>query len=235
MAPDDTARPDPLDVLRQPATPLAPRPAFARELRVRLEAALGRSADRTRPADRDRDTDDGGPTVPTDADTADPETTPAYVPAGSTALTPYLAVDGAREAIAFYQEVFGAVPDGPLVVGDDGRVGHAELRLGGARLMLADEYPEIGVLGPNRAGGASVMLNLYVADADAVVAAAVEAGAELLRPVEAQPYGDRSGQIVDPWGHRWSINTKVEDVAADELADRFRDEGFESEPPDGRS
>lgn len=233
MAPEDTTRPDPLDVLRQPAAPLAPRPAFARELRGRLEAALGRPSDAIGPTDPDRPTDDGGTAVP--ADTTDPTAPPAYVPAGSTALTPYLAVDGAREAIAFYQEVFGAVPDGPLVVGDDGRVGHAELRLGGARMMLADEYPEIGVLGPNRAGGASVMLNLYVADADAVVAAAVEAGAELLRPVEAQPYGDRSGQIVDPWGHRWSINTKVEDVAADELADRFREEGFESEPPDGRS
>lgn len=225
MAPDDTTRPDPLDVLRQPAAPRAPRPAFARDLRARLEAALGRGAVR-RP---DRPTDPEGAAMPT----TDPTASPPYVPAGTTALTPYLAVDGAREAIAFYREVFGAVPDGPLVVGDDGRVGHAELRLGGARLMLSDEHPEIGVVGPIRAGGASVMLTLFVADADAVVDAAVARGAELLRPVADQPYGDRSGQIVDPWGHRWSIGTHVEDVSADELAERFREGGFESEPPDG--
>jgi PhnB protein len=141
------------------------------------------------------------------------------IPEGYPQITPYLCVDGASAAIDFYSEVFGATErmrmDDP-----DGRIGHAELQLGDSVLMLADEYPELGIRGPKTIGGTPVTMSVYVEDVDSVVDRAVKAGAKLLRPVEEKFYGDRAGQFEDPFGHRWSVATHVEDMSPEEMAKR---------------
>jgi PhnB protein len=141
------------------------------------------------------------------------------IPAGYPRLNPYLAVAGAAEAIVFYTKVLGAT-ERMRMGGPDGKIGHAELQLGDSVLMLADEYPEMEVLGPKSVGGTPVTLSLYVEDVDATFAAAIAEGARELRAVEDQFYGDRSGQFEDPWGHRWSVQTHVEDVPPDEMERR---------------
>jgi PhnB protein len=141
------------------------------------------------------------------------------VPDGYPRLSPYLVVDGAAQAIAFYGEVLGAT-ERMRMPGPDGRIGHAELQLGDSVIMLADEYPEMDIRGPKAIGGTPVTLGVYVEDVDATFEAAIAAGAEALRPVEDQFYGDRSGQFVDPFGHRWSVSSHVEDVPPDEMAKR---------------
>jgi PhnB protein len=141
------------------------------------------------------------------------------VPDGYARLTPYICVDGADQAIAFYTSVFGAV-ERMRMPADDGRVGHAELLFGDAVLMLSDEYPELDVRAPTSIGGTATTLSIYVDDVDAVVARALAAGARVLRPIQDQFYGDRSGQIRDPFGHRWSIATHIEDVPPEEMQRR---------------
>jgi PhnB protein len=141
------------------------------------------------------------------------------IPAGYPQLSPYLAVAGAAEAIEFYVKVFGAT-ERMRLGGPDGRIGHAELEIGDSLLMISDEHPEMGVLGPRSIGGTAVMLTVYVEDVDATFAVALAEGARELRPVADQFYGDRSGQFEDPWGHRWSVQTNIEDVAPDEMARR---------------
>ena len=132
------------------------------------------------------------------------------------ALTPYLVVPDARAALAFYAEAFGAVPRGEPYVQDDGRIGHAEVEVAGALVMLADEFPELGLLGPLARGGVSATLHLEVPDVDATVARAVDAGAELERPAADAAYG-RTAVVRDPAGHRWMLQTPaprpVSDVA----------------------
>jgi PhnB protein len=128
-------------------------------------------------------------------------------------------VDDAAGAIDFYCEVLGAT-ERMRMAGPDGKVGHAELMLGESVIMLADEHPDIGFLSPRRIGGTAVTLHSYVEDVDAVFERALAAGAKSLRPVENQFYGDRSAQFEDPFGHRWSIATHVEDVDPDEMARR---------------
>ncbi len=142
------------------------------------------------------------------------------VPENYPRLSPYLAVDGATEAMRFYCDVLGFAPRGDVMTMPDGRVGHAELELGGSLLMISDEYPEVGNLGPATIGGSPVMLSIYVEDVDDVFARAVSAGAQPVREPEDQFYGDRMSAIVDPWGHRWSIATHIEDVDAAEMARR---------------
>ena len=141
------------------------------------------------------------------------------VPEGYPTLTPYLIIRNAAAAIEFYQVAFGAAErmrmDAP-----GGAIGHAELLIGGSLLMLADEMPEMGYSGPEAVGGTPVSLMLYVGDVDAVVERAVAAGATLSRPVADQFYGDRSGTIIDPFGHVWTIATHVEDVPPDEMRRR---------------
>jgi len=129
-------------------------------------------------------------------------------PGGAVPMTisPYLAVADARAAVAFYVEAFGAVPRGPVYEMDDGRIGHAEVLVGETVLMLADEYPEIGLLGPLARGGSTTSLHLTVPDVDAVVARALAAGATLEREVADAPYG-RTGVVLDPAGHRWMVQT----------------------------
>jgi PhnB protein len=112
--------------------------------------------------------------------------------------------------------------------GPDGRIGHAELQIRDSVVMLSDEFPDMGVVSPQSLGGTPVTLSVYVDDVDSVIDRAVAAGATLERPIEERFYGDRSGQIVDPWGHRWSIATHVEDVPPDEMQ-RRADEFMESE------
>jgi PhnB protein len=102
----------------------------------------------------------------------------------------------------------------------DGKIGHAELQLGDSVIMLSDEYPDRGIRGPKTIGGTPVTMSVYVEDVDSVFARAVQAGATVLRPVEDQFYGDRTGQFEDPFGHRWSVASHVEDVSPEEMAKR---------------
>jgi len=135
-------------------------------------------------------------------------------------LMPYLIVDGASEAIDFYKAVFGA-DERMRMGGPDGKVGHAELEIGDAIVMLADANPDMGMQHPSAIGGTPVTLHLYVEDADATFDRAVQAGAKPLRPMEDRFYGDRSGQFEDPYGHRWNVATHVEDVSEEEMQRRM--------------
>ncbi len=134
-------------------------------------------------------------------------------------ITPYLCVDDGAAAIDFYTRVFGA-KERMRMPAPDGRIGHAELTVGDSVLMLSDEYPEMEIRGPKTVGGTPVTLSIYVEDVDDVVARAVKAGAKVRRETQDQFYGDRSGQIEDPFGHVWSLQTHVEDVAPDEMQRR---------------
>jgi PhnB protein len=141
------------------------------------------------------------------------------IPDGYPQITPYLAVDGAADAIDFYAEVFGASERMRMPAPDD-KIGHAELQLGDSLIMLADEFPDMGHRGPKSIGGTPVTINIYVDDVDDVFQRALKKGAKEIRPVENQFYGDRTGQLEDPFGHRWSIGTHVEDVPPDEMEKR---------------
>jgi PhnB protein len=141
------------------------------------------------------------------------------IPDGYPRVTPYLHVDGASKAIEFYRTVFGA-KERMRMAAPDGRIGHAELEIGNSMIMLADEHPEMHVLGPKSVGGTPVTVLVYVEDVDRAFERALKAGAKELRPVENQFYGDRSGQFEDPFGHHWNVATHVEDVPPDEMAKR---------------
>ncbi len=142
------------------------------------------------------------------------------VPQGYHNVTPYLLINGASEAIAFYVKVFGAEEITRLTA-PDGRIGHAEIRIGESVVMIADEHPEMDFLGPQSRGGTTVSLLIYVDDSDEVFKEALKAGAAELRPLCDQFYGDRSGSVTDPWGHVWSIATRLEDITPEELKRRF--------------
>jgi PhnB protein len=141
------------------------------------------------------------------------------IPSNYPVVTPYLAIHRAAEAIEFYKQAFGAV-ERMRMPAPGGKIGHAELEIAGGLIMLADEHPDIDFRGPSARGGTSVLIHLYVADVDAFCDRAVRAGARLVRPVSDQFYGDRSGQLQDPYGHMWSIATHVEDVSPDEMRRR---------------
>jgi PhnB protein len=141
------------------------------------------------------------------------------IPDGYHVLTAYLIVNGADKAIEFYKKAFGATELFRLG-GPDGRVGHAELKIGDSRLMLADEFPEMGARGPRTIGGSPVRILIYVENVDVVVERAIAAGAKVVRPVENQFYGDRAGGLEDPFGHYWHVATHVEDVPPEEMAKR---------------
>ncbi len=199
----DPAGVDPLRQLRLPVTPLSPRPGFSAELRRTIEAALARPVTpHTTPATATEVdihmTDTTDTTLTTDA-------TPGTAPRSKPVLSPYLAVPRAAEAIEWYRDVLGAV-ETTRFVGDDGRVGHCEMVLAGSTIMLADEFPEIGVHGPGHYGGTSVMLHLELADVDYTYERAVDAGAEGQRPPADQGHGNRNATIVDPFGHRWMLS-----------------------------
>jgi PhnB protein len=141
------------------------------------------------------------------------------IPDGYRTATPYLIVKGAAEAIEFYKHAFGATE--MLRMADpQGRVGHAEIKIGDSVLMLADEHPSMGYRGPRSLGGSSVSILLYLEDVDRVFERAVKGGARAVRPVADQFYGDRSGTLEDPFGHVWTVATHVEDVAPEEMKRR---------------
>jgi PhnB protein len=146
------------------------------------------------------------------------------IPDGYHAITPYLIVSGAAKALGFYGRAFGAI-ERDRMQDPAGKVRHAEITIGDSRIMLADEHPEIGALGPQTIGGSPVSLHLYVDDVDAVVACAVAEGARLTRPVADQFYGDRVGGVTDPFGHRWFIATHKEDLSIDEVRRRAAAQG----------
>ena len=141
------------------------------------------------------------------------------VPDGYHTVTPYLACSDAARAIAFYKKAFGA-KELLRIPGPGGKIGHAELRIGDSRVMLADEYREMDFLGPLSRGGSAVHLHIYMPNADRVVERAVEAGAKVVQPLEDKFYGDRTGSVQDPFGHVWHIATHVEDVPPRELKKR---------------
>ena len=134
-------------------------------------------------------------------------------------LNPYLCVDGAAEAIDWYVRIVGATERMRSAAPGD-QIGHAELAMGDSLIMLSDPFPEGGVFAPGQYGGSPVMVSVYVDDVDAVQTAALEAGATEVRPVADQFHGDRSGQFTDPFGHRWNVASRVENVPADEMARR---------------
>jgi PhnB protein len=138
------------------------------------------------------------------------------IPDGMSAITPHLICAGAADAIEFYKKAFGAVEEARMP-GPQGRLMHAMIRIGGAAVMLVDEMPEWGALGPKALKGSPVTIHLYVADADAAVARAVGAGAKVTMPVADMFWGDRYGQLEDPFGHRWSVATHVRDMTPEEM------------------
>jgi PhnB protein len=142
------------------------------------------------------------------------------IPAGYPRVSPYLCCRGAAAAIEFYTDVFGATERVRMPGDSPENVGHAELEIGSSIVMLADEFPDHGFLSPLTLGGTPVTVHVYVEDVDAVFARALELGATESRPVEDQFYGDRLGQFTDPWGHRWSVASHVEDVSEEEMARR---------------
>ena len=141
------------------------------------------------------------------------------VPAGYHSVTPYLAIQGAAEALEFYKKAFGA-KEIMRMPGPGGSIGHAEIRIGDSRIMLADEYAAMDFLSPKQRGGTTVTIHLYMKDVDAAVARASAAGAKVTRPVQDQFYGDRTGSLEDPFGHVWHIATHKEDVSTAELKRR---------------
>ena len=145
----------------------------------------------------------------------------SYIPKGYNTITPYLVIKGAAKAIDYYKNVFGAT-EVMRMAGPDGKVGHAELKIGDSHIMLADENPAMGHRSAESIGASPVSLLVYLPDCDKVVAKAVAEGAKILKPVEDQFYGDRSGFIQDPFGHFWSVATHKEDLSPKEIEERVK-------------
>jgi PhnB protein len=141
------------------------------------------------------------------------------IPDGYHSVTPYLIVKGGAAAIEFYKKAFGAT-EVMRLPGPDGKVGHAEIRIGDSVVMLADEHLEMGAKSPQTIGGSPVSILLYVEDVDAVVRKAVAAGAKIQRSVEDKFYGDRMGTLDDPFGHVWHVATHTENVTPEEMKKR---------------
>jgi len=204
---------DPFENLFEPLAPVAPRPSFVHDLHRRLAVLLG-----VNPPDK-----------PT-------KEIREYTPARLHSMTPYLSCLDAASAMDWYQRVFDAELIGDPYVMDDGRIGHAELRVGDSVFMLAGEYPEENHLSPETLGGSSAAFQLYVPDADATYERAVANGATALRPL-GENYGARQGTIRDPFGHRWFICTALEadDAPVEDIPGRrLGDVGYVTlEVPDG--
>lgn len=144
-----------------------------------------------------------------------------FIPKGYNKVIPYFSIKGAPEAISFYKKVFGAKEVGRLTM-PDGSIGHVELQIGDSKIMMAEENPEWGNLSPQSIGGSPVGLAIYVEDVDAVFAKALKEGAKIAGEMEVkdQFYGDRTGGIIDPFGHKWTIMTHIEDVSFEEMQKR---------------
>ena len=142
------------------------------------------------------------------------------IPDGYHSVTPYLIIKGAAQALDFYRRAFGAT-ELMRIAAPGGQVGHAEILLGDSHIMLADECPQMNALSPLTLGGSPVMLHLYVPDVDAMFSQAIAAGAQVEQPIDNKFYGDRSGSVLDPFGHRWTLSTHVEDVSPEEIGRRM--------------
>jgi len=143
------------------------------------------------------------------------------IPEGYHTLTPYLIIRGAADAIEFYKKALGATELFRFPA-PDGKIGHAEIKIGDSPIMVADEYPEMGYKGPQSLGGSPVSLMIYVADVDTVFNRAVAAGASVKEAVSDKFYGDRIGTLTDPFGHVWHISTHKEDVSIEEMERRAK-------------
>jgi uncharacterized glyoxalase superfamily protein PhnB len=188
--------PDPFDVLRVVDQHTEPDAGFARRLKARVANALTEPLETT-----ELETIELPERRTTMATTATPTTKAATI-------TPYICVHDAKAALAWYADAFGAIEE-VRYDGDDGRIGHAEITIQGARVMLSDEYPEVGVAAPLAGRGSDVALHLNVADVDDMFARAVARGATALSEPADQPYGERSSTIIDPFRHRWMIQTTI--------------------------
>jgi PhnB protein len=146
------------------------------------------------------------------------------IPDGMHSVTPHLICGGAADAIEFYKKAFGAI-ELTRLSGQNGKLLHASIRIGDSTVMLSDEFPAMGGLGPKSLKGSPVTIHLYVEDADALAARAVAAGAKITMPVADMFWGDRYGQLEDPFGHRWSVSTHVRDVSPEELQQAVRSMG----------
>jgi PhnB protein len=142
--------------------------------------------------------------------------TTRYIPEGYHTATPYLICNGAAQAIDFYKKAFGAVEIMRMPM-PDGKIGHAEIKIGDSYIMLSDESPQIGAYSPQHYGGTPVSVLLYVEKVDAVFNQAIAAGAKAVRPPQDMFYGDRTSWVTDPFGHSWYIHTHVKDVSAEEM------------------
>ena len=150
------------------------------------------------------------------------------IPDGYSSVTPYLIVTGAASALDYYKMAFDA-QEIMRMPGPNGKIVHAEIQIGSSRIMLADESPEMGHKSPQTLGGSGTGLMLYVTDVDDTFQRAVSGGGKVVRDVQNQFYGDRSGTLTDPFGHSWTIATHVEDVAEDEMKRRM-DEAMKAAP-----
>ena len=138
------------------------------------------------------------------------------IPEGFHTVTPHLVVSDAAAAIEFYQKAFGA-EEVSRMPGPEGKIMHAAIRIGDSPLMLNDEFPNMGTVGPKAIGGSAVTIHLYVKDADAVWDSATKAGAKVIVPIDDMFWGDRYGVIEDPFGHRWSIATHTQDLTPEQV------------------
>jgi PhnB protein len=147
----------------------------------------------------------------------------SYIPKDYNSVTPYLIIKGAAQAIDYYKKVFGAT-ETMRMPGPEGKIGHAELKIGNSNIMLADENPSMGAGHTSAAtvGGSPVSLYVYLPNVDEVVKRATTEGAKLLKPVQDQFYGDRSGFIQDPFGHLWGVATHIEDVSPKDMQERMK-------------
>ncbi|HVW36323.1 MAG TPA: VOC family protein [Pirellulales bacterium] len=141
------------------------------------------------------------------------------IPDGYHSATPYLIVNEGVKALEFYKQAFGAQE--LFRIERDGKIGHAEIKIGDSPIMLADEHPEMGARSPQSLGGSPVSIMLYVEDADRMTEQAVAAGAKIVRPLENKFYGDRSATLADPFGHTWHVSTHIEDVSSEEMNRRI--------------
>ena len=144
------------------------------------------------------------------------------IPEGYHTATPYLAIDGAADALEYYKKAFGA-KERMRMEAPGGKIGHAEIEIGDSIVMVADTFPQSSTKAPSELGGTTAGVFLYVEDVDAVVKQAVDAGATVTMEVADQFWGDRFGSIKDPFGHSWSIATHVEDVPEEEMAERAKE------------
>lgn len=144
----------------------------------------------------------------------------SHIYQGAYSLNAYIAIKGCDEAIEFYKKAFGAIERGRLLM-PDGKIGHAEIMIEGSLLMMSEENSDWGNVSPQTIGGNPLTFSLYVKDADAVFQKAIDAGSTVLMPIKDEFYGDRTGQLLDPFGYKWMIATHKEDVSFEEMQKRF--------------